>query len=159
MLFPVWAFGFTTVSFPPDKMIKLSNVSDSIFLIEATDATWKPAEEKNGLERRELVISGKIMEVLRGTAQNKVFSHTCEDFRITDAAAFTKVYGKGAADTFGSTASVQTGAAEVKSGTRYLVIEVLKKAYFVPIVPGDESWRSKILPLDPSFAPRGLPGS
>ncbi len=150
MLLPALVFGFSEITIAPQDRIRLSALSNHILVIDANRVEWKPAKEEGGIEFRELLISGKVVEVLRGKSKDKVFTYTCDDFKVTDEHAYKRSNGGILSPDFlhSSLKSEKTGAAEVKVGVRYLAIYFHDAVFFVEVTADDDSWRGKILELE-----------
>lgn len=147
VLLPALAFGFTEITIAPKDRIRLSALSDHILLIDASRVEWKPATVEGGMEFHELVISGTVVEVLRGKSRGKDFTYTCKDFRVADEDAYKKANGGSSSPDMLHSAptSQKTGAAEVKVGLRYLAIYFHESVFFVQVTADDKTWRGKIL--------------
>jgi hypothetical protein len=150
-LLPVLAFGSQEITIAPMDRIRISAFSDRMLVIETSKVEWRPAKEEGGIEVRELVISGNVVEALRGKSPGKVFTHTCQDVRVSNEDAYKKSHGGASSPDLlhFSSKSAQTGAAELKVGLRYLAIYFLDSVFFVQVTANDETWRSKILELQP----------
>ncbi len=149
LLAPTLASAFSEITIPPEQRIRLSALSERILLVDITRVELNSPITENGIETQNLVMSGSIVEVVRGPNPGKVFESACLSFRVSDEAAY-KNANKGAAspDWFhGESIAVKTGAAEVKQGGRYLVIYCRGSEFFVPVDRADESWRKKLLEL------------
>ncbi|MEO5713313.1 MAG: hypothetical protein ABIT37_07475 [Luteolibacter sp.] len=146
---PVLALAYSQITIPPEQRIRLSALSEQILLVDITRVELKAPRTEDGIEAQELAISWSVDEVIRGNEHSKNLGYTCTDFRVFDEVAYKKANGGSPSPEWfhGTPATVQTGAAEVKEGSRCLVIYFGGSAFFVPVLPDDKSWRDKILKL------------
>lgn len=135
---------FRPVIIAPEARINVSALSDKILLVDVTKVEWQEPVKQDGLEDRKVVISGQVVEVVRGKAETKAFQGSYHTFRMVDAKAFAAAHKEDNVDVLYAACDQRTGAEDCKVGGRCIVISWRTNDYFVPVAKDDTAWRGTI---------------
>lgn len=129
----------------PEDYLALAAKSPRIVLIDVEGVKIESSQISKGLEVREVVVTGKRIETIRGDDAGAEFRNASRELRVSDYEKARKFYSEGQLEMFSSERPHRGSLC--KKGHRYLVIFDGGDTIYFEVSKKDDGWRKKMLEI------------